>query len=407
MKRLVICCQRDSILKDSEALRAIVSPFAEAIREAFAHNDEPTPHTESMQAELLLLAGDIERLSAFLVESVPNSTLPVSVVKEALESSSDVVRKAAIYNLGCIVASGHASPSTYEIVVDKCLSDPNQILQSAFCSLARTMDADETERLVKRLLSEARAQTDRKLHAINLFHLVLENVREATPRLAVSRFARAFFAISANLIRPFHHGTEFCSWASECNLGISLLIALTENKDIISIRERDLAFLLVQVSSVLGAVQKAAQVDERIFAPCFTLISSLLQRFPKQLYACAPTVILTIHVLLRHALYVELSRQESTKRAQMFTRLCELLVPHRDVYKKHVLALILEYVGALKSGIHPSRSKAIVPAIYCLLDMLSQFETEQLNTMMDNTSKALFRSVFQSHHKTHMYKGQY
>lgn len=407
VKRLVVCCQRGPILKDFETLHVIVSPFVAVIRDACARKVKPTPHTEYVRAELLLLAGDIERLSALMIDSVPSVTLPVSVVEDALESSSDVVRKAAIYNLGCTVASGHIAPSSYEIVVDKCLSDPNQILLSTFCSLARTMDADETERLLKRLLFEARAQTDRKLHVINLFHLVVENAKQATSRLAISRFARAFFAISVDLLHPFRRGTDFCSWASECNLAISLLIALTENKDIISIRERDLAFLLVQVSSLLGSVQEAADVDERIFASCFTLISSLLQRFPKQLYACAPTVISIIHVLLRHALYVEVSRKESTKRAQMVTRLCELLVPHRDVYKKHVLALILEYVGAMKSGTHPSRSKALVPAIYCLLDMLSQFETEQLNTMMDNTSKALFRSVYQSHHKTHMYKGQY
>jgi hypothetical protein len=408
-KRLVEHFQRHSLPAD-EIIQDVFSPLIRLLQQSFGSSDELSLQNDSLQTEWLLLTGDTTRLTSLMQQDVVEA-VDVDVVEKSLESKDESVRKAALYCLACIVASGHAPPSAAEIVVGECLSESNPLLDATFCRLVKEMDANAMNALLRRALSEAQSPTDSKRHALHLFQFMLEHAQGEATRKEVSQFARAFFAISLELMYPLQ-GADVSSWASECSLGISLLISLTENKDLITIRERDLGLILVQVASLLGErgtfrKPDVAPVDGRVYSSCFMLVSSLLQRFPKQLYACAPSVISTMHVLLRHALYGVLDDQESAMRAQKFTRLCELLVPHRDVYKKHVLVLILEYVGALRSSIHPSRSKSIVPAIYCLLDMLSQFETDQLNTMMDTTSKALFRSIYQSHHKTHMYKGQY
>jgi hypothetical protein len=350
-----------------------------------------------------------------VVPSTPPDIVDSAVIKSSLDfGKENVSSRAANYYLACIVASGFVPRSAEKLVIDQCLSGDTgdiQLNDATLCGIVRGMGTDEVRRLLERILNKARATDSCRLPALRVFQLLLENVQDEQVRIEVSRVSRTFFVMSLDLLYP-QDGPDVSSWAREIDLGMSLLVALTQQKDIIAIRERDLALMLAQVESALGEGGSfrnpdVSPVDGRVYSSSYMLVSSLLQRFPKQLYACVPSVVSTLHTLLRHALYGALSSLEITQRAQMFTRLCELLIPHRDVYKKHVLGLILEFVGALRNDGHPSRNKGIVPAVYCLLDILSQYETEQLNTMMDTTAKALFRSVYQSHQKTHMYKGQY
>lgn len=374
--------------------------------------DDSLLQNESLRAEWLLLVGDTARFVSLVdPDSGDSYAKNLSAVRSSLASSNKSIKRAGLYALASFVASNQFSSPIVDLVVGECLTSPNQLLDATFCRLVGAMQASDICGLLERVLKEARNSPDHKQYALRLFQLMLEHVGGEASRLEIAKVARSVYAMSFELLRPFD-GTDLSSWVNQCSLGTSLLVALTENKDIITIRERDLGIILVQVVSLLGkggSYRKPNEdaVDGRAYSSCFTLVSSLLQRFPKQLYACAPTVSLTMHAMLKHVLYGALEEQEIASRSQMFTRLCELIVPHRDVYKKHVLSLILEYVSALKSGIHSSRSKALVPSMYCLLDMLSQFETDQLNTMMDTTAKALFRSIYQTHQKTHMYKGQY
>lgn len=81
-------------------------------------------------------------------------------------------------------------------------------------------------------------------------------------------------------------------------------------------------------------------------------------------------------------------------------------MPHKDVYKKHVVGLMLCYIRALNEGMNTSTKSKLMPAIYALLDMCSDFETRQINAMIDIPSKALFAPVFQSYLKYFQYNGQ-
>ena len=95
------------------------------------------------------------------------------------------------------------------------------------------------------------------------------------------------------------------------------------------------------------------------------------------------------------------------KRCNEFTRLCELLSPHKDVYKKHVVGLVLFFVNHLvKEKDHSLTVKnALLPAVHCLLDTFSEYETSQLNALMSTQAKSAFRSIYQSYRKFHAYKG--
>lgn len=87
-------------------------------------------------------------------------------------------------------------------------------------------------------------------------------------------------------------------------------------------------------------------------------------------------------------------------------RICELLIPHKDIFKKHVVGLILGYIQSLNEGMSPATKSKFMPSIYALLDMCSDYETRQINAMIDVPSKTLFAPVFQSFRKYYEYHGQ-
>lgn len=87
-------------------------------------------------------------------------------------------------------------------------------------------------------------------------------------------------------------------------------------------------------------------------------------------------------------------------------RICELLIPHKDVFKKHVVGLVLRYIQALNEGMNTTTKSKMMPSMYALLDMCSDFEIRQINAMIDVSSKTLFAPVFQSYQKYYQYSGQ-
>ena len=87
-------------------------------------------------------------------------------------------------------------------------------------------------------------------------------------------------------------------------------------------------------------------------------------------------------------------------------RVCELLIPHKDIFKKHVVGLMLRYIRALNEGMNPTTKAKLLPSVYALLEMCSDFETRQINAMIDTPSKALFAPVFQAYRKYYQYHGQ-
>lgn len=93
-----------------------------------------------------------------------------------------------------------------------------------------------------------------------------------------------------------------------------------------------------------------------------------------------------------------------TSCARIF-RICELLITHKDVFKKHTVGLIMRFIQSLNSGISTSVKSKIMPSIHGLLEMCSDYEMRQINAMIDAPSKALFSPIFQSYQKYYQYHG--
>jgi hypothetical protein len=177
-----------------------------------------------------------------------------------------------------------------------------------------------------------------------------------------------------------------------------------------SLKERELALVLSRIWSVLHRQEKhvlGPRVPSKVFEASYKLLLVLLQRFPKQLANCVPCVVIVFQVMLRQTMAGQQSGPDMIDKGQKFGRLCELLIPQKEVYKKHVLGLLIDFIDGLKGDMHPKCKKVLLPAIYCLLDLLTQYETQQLNALIDDTGKSLFRSVYEDFQSAHVYKGQY
>ena len=70
-----------------------------------------------------------------------------------------------------------------------------------------------------------------------------------------------------------------------------------------------------------------------------------------------------------------------------------------------MVGLILRYIQSLSKGMNPTTKSKLMPSIYALLDMCTDFETRQINAMIDIQSKALFAPVFASYQKYYQYHG--
>jgi hypothetical protein len=191
----------------------------------------------------------------------------------------------------------------------------------------------------------------------------------------------------------------------------SLVIDMASKKDMLVVRERDIALVLARITTTIRLNEergegKIMDLEMKAYDATFSLVSFFLQRFSKQIQYCVSSLVISLTTMLQFALSKSLPTNLMSTCGQKFSRLCELLLPHSDVYKKHIICLILRFVNALRKDIHPSCRKSILPGIYCLLDIIQEHETIQLNSMLDEECRAFLRSIHEGYKKTHVYKGQ-
>jgi Urb2/Npa2 family len=189
--------------------------------------------------------------------------------------------------------------------------------------------------------------------------------------------------------------------------------------ELLPLRDRDLARILSHMSAILGPgsagtpnlSQKSRGVkllSTNLYLHCSYVFLAMFQRYTKHLYACVPSVISVLHSFLDRVLYDanDVTDEDITRRARSFARLSELLVTHKDIYKKHIVGLLLEFVHALEDNLSALRKEELLPAVFSLLDSLTVYETKQLNVLMSTKGKPLFQGVYHSYQKLHAYKGQ-
>lgn len=311
------------------------------------------------------------------------------------------------YLVACL-ALADPSPSTRREIATIMLTPRSKLtssLENVLCTLLKDMNLGDLTGFLEKIASPDYQSASQ----LRIFHLLILNLTSPNQLDIISKFSRRFLAKSLHLL--VEEQESFKSLGSGIACATNLIVEMASNRAVISIRERDIALILASINTSMNKKNTQSTlgfrpVASQVYDSCFTIVSFLLQRFSKQLFYCVPSLMSTMTVMLRHSLYGELPEVEVINRGQKFSRLCELLTPHADVYKKHVLCIVVEFVNALRGKMDLVRKDRLAPAIYCLLDILQQHEKMQLNSMLDDMGRALLRSVHESYQKIHVYKGQ-
>ena len=240
--------------------------------------------------------------------------------------------------------------------------------------------------------------------AARILRLLLATTELQDRRQVIARFGTRILAAAMDGLR-----TDQNKEPRRTRAAADLLIELTKHKDVVIFKERDIARLLSQICCSLQVInlKDMNDADVEIYSLSCAVVVSLVQRFPKQLYTCVASLTLALQKLFRVVLNGAQGDNQLVDQARDFSRLCEMLGAHKDILKKHILGLILDFVDALIDDMAPIRKKMLTPTVYFLLEMLSEYEVNQLNALLDTTSKALFRSVYQGYQKWHVYKGRF
>jgi len=368
----------------------------------------------SLRCPGLLLFGDLLRLSKeWNLEPWPDVATKNLTIYECLRSMTrdqSVNERAALSYVIACVARIDPIPKMKERIVDLVgrVRTRDYLMDASFCQLVRDFDPQELECLLDKLTNQNSSYpVDCQLRLVGLLLRYLEDENHVEK---LSNFGREIFAL---VLKPLHASNpNESSWKENVIAASTLMGDLVRRRDVVSFKERDLALVLAHMSAVLGpgpseeASNGPSPLENDVFDAMIGLFAALLQRFPKQLYICAPSVISVLHSFFRQVLYGPLADKYIVDRSQKFARICELFVHHQEVYKKHVLGLLLEFVHGLQQSMSLVRKKNLLPAVYCILDLLTPYETKQLNSLMDVTAKTLFRTIYQSYQKLHAYKGQ-
>ena len=293
--------------------------------------------------------------------------------------------------------------------------DPDSLLDAAFCGIVQHINAEQTCSLLAALINglQNTAWETRYLDiasSVHAYHLILLSAKGQQQKSEVASVARYLSSVSQQLLcsaprrlieRPARIGTKF-------------LTTLIGKKDIILFSSQDAAALLASIITLLPPIPKGtlheAKTDGNltsssdIYSECCAIVSALIKFYPKQLYGCTPSVISVLHSLLSHATVA--TGENAALMGIEFGKIAELLSAHSEVFKKHVLGLILFFVDSLVAGMSAATKRNLLPAIFSLLGLLSKHELHQLQVTMTPSSKSIFRSVFRDFQRL-QYKGQY
>jgi hypothetical protein len=309
------------------------------------------------------------------------------------------------YVVACLVET-RPSPAVARQILDQILNCQVSfpLLDTSFCQLVGSLHEQALEEIFERLVSDQQLLVRSRPLNLRLSRYVVQCVKETDQIEVASKYGQTLFRVAVDSIYGFTPGA---SWQHDFEESVNLVVELILRRDVFACRELDLAHLLCRLTDVLRPNGKVKYVTDHIFASCGRIIMTIFLRYSKQVYSCVPSMIQVLRSLQRHVLYrTGENGLDIADRAQRLTRLYEQVYAHRDVFKKHVLGLLLDFVYCLQQDTNPTVKESMTPAVYCLLDTLSKYETKQLKGLMDLKAKAVFKAVYQGYHVHHAYKGQ-
>jgi Urb2/Npa2 family len=411
----------------TELLKDIKDLATEATKHWSFREDSsfPTLPTEELTfTDGLLLLGDLLCIDDAIVgANIPAiNDMRLSCI-DCLQKAKEQRLDASCWNVVCYLTGKVAQkiPCT-ELVLsildalfcDLPLKYETFILEAAVCNIVPKLPGDSVSTILEKIVHDSLSPLSAAIR-LRLTKLMLRHLTSDAQKILFATFGRKIFTLALSPLR--FDRSEPC-WSGNIVAACAFLRDLLERRDVLSLKGRDVALLLSYLVRALGPVDSTLtsgdiSLDEEesaVYASIAAVFGTVLHCYTKQVSNCAPSVISVMLALLRHAMYCPSSLDENQTiliRVQHFTRLCEVIVGQRDVFKKYAIGLVLEFMSGVEhSRISLVRKEALIPAVYFLLDTMTSFEMNQLNAHMNTTTRILFRSVHQKYLKLHSYRGQ-
>jgi len=183
--------------------------------------------------------------------------------------------------------------------------------------------------------------------------------------------------------------------------------------------------LLVLHSSLIK-LQAHDKSFPQLFQSQYTLLSTLLFQHSEAVYGAVHVFITCVRNLL-FSLIQSCSEQseaviqhditqptgklfkasEVVQSAQKMARLYQEISSHKNTFSKYCPYIIADYIESVQSVVTPSLIRdALVPGIYCLLDLCGEHELSLLHAVLQKGSRELFHSLHADYSKYHKFKGK-
>jgi hypothetical protein len=368
------------------------------------------------QNQSTIFIAEALRLSSICYETqlIPLGSVENKIVvrlRNLLTSDSEEHETRSIsYLVGCLAMAKPSRIVREELANELLLANLKgyDTFLTPLCMLARGMETDEFDELLNKLTSKI-VEVPATAIKLRIVHMI---VLSSTNQSQIDVLSNHSAMIMNNCLQVMTQVARQIDVNSDSILEVSsLIVDMASKKDLMVLRERDIALILARITSTIRVSEEPGEgettdIQLKGYDASFSLVSLFLQRFSKQVHNCVPSLVIALTTMLQFALCKSLHTNSMSYCGQKFSRLCELLLPHADVYKKHVICLILRFVNSLRQNIHPACKKSLLPGIYCLLDIIQDHETMQLNSMLDEECRAILRSVHEGYKKIHVYKGQ-
>jgi hypothetical protein len=336
------------------------------------------------------LAGAIEELNIRL--------------SDLIAEESEIPSKMLTYMTGFALQGGSDSDSLPEFLLHHLLesSESGPVETTVLCHLLLRSKPVHLRHFLDQILSVLPFSQTGKYW--DILRLLLQSTKRLDLRELLGKYGNRIFVASVDSLVA-SKSSDLQMLRSSANMVLELM----RHRDVVLVKERDISRFLSQVCCLLKAnkIESGYQVEPDLFSISCSLVTSLTQRFPKQIYSCISTFILALQKLFQAVTYSWEKESIISEKTRELSRLFELLIEHREIIKKHVLGIIADFVSALKADMTSIRKKALTPLVNSLLELISEHEISQLNTLLDTTGKALFRSHYEAFQKWHTYKGQY
>jgi hypothetical protein len=380
------------------------------------------PEIPSVWNESILFFGDLIRTSRTSTNGMDRIIDEIySSCVESLRKSKNLRLDISCWNILCYL-TGRISVKRPSIDLaisilesldgDLPLTYSTVILEASLCNMVPTFTDDDLTVVVAKLTEDC-FSSHTSTRRLRMLQLLLRNIMNQDKIVLMSSLARKVFNFALSGLLASRRESH---WSESVGAACTLLEDIIKKRDFLLFKERDLALGLSYVAGVLGPVgpsdrnENVVTEEEKsvVYTRAAELFVTMFQCYAKQLYVCVPSVISLIHCMLRHIIHnSHLSTRAIKLRSQHFTRICELLAGHKDIYKKHVVGIVLEFVaGVEQCSLSLQCRDALTPAIYFLLDCMSNFEMQQLNAQMNTKARIFFRNIHQNYQKLHTYKGQ-